>query len=350
MDNLRVAIVGVGSLAKALVEGVSYYAKNPDEKIGLMHPLIGNYRVNDLKFVAAFDVDRRKVGKKLQDAISLGKNVTREITSPTEHPAVVHRGPTLDGIHEKMRDSFISESNAPVENVVKILKDTNTQVVVNLVPSGSDVATRWYAEAALNAGCSYINCIPTPLVTDSKWRKRFEERDLVLLGDDTKSQMGATMLNRLLLEFLKLRGIRITKSEQKNQGGNADHYNLLHRSKTKESSKREALSKYLDEKDARPSVTFQYTGKPSGHKRVDLLIEGELFGKTPISIHSVIEDEISINGAGTIIDAIRVAQFLVDNSKQSNAKDVCPFLMKSSPKHMSDKEASAMFERIISSK
>jgi len=185
------------------------------------------------------------------------------------------------------------------------------------------------------------------LVTIPQWRKRFEEKGLVILGDDTKSQLGATMLNRILLEFLKMRGIKIKKSEQNNRGGNADHFNLLYRSESKQKSKSGALSKFLGKEDAKPIVNFSHTGESSGHKIVNITIEGEIFGRTPISITSVIEDEISINGAGTIVDAIRMAKFLVDNGKQKEAEDACPFLMKSPPKPVSDSEAFEAFKRIL---
>lgn len=348
MKKINVAIIGVGSFTKALVEGVSYYTKNPKETTGLVHPSIGDYKIKDINFVCAFDVDKRKVGKKLHKAISMGANITKEITKPLEYSAMVHRGPTLDGVIEEMRkEKFVDESDEPIADVVKILKETKADVVVNLVPSGSDQATYFYAEAALQANCSFINCIPTPLATISEWRKKFEKKGLVLLGDDTKSQLGATMLNRFLLELLQIRGIKVTKSEQINRGGNADHFNLLYRSKSKEKSKSETLRKFLGATDIKPMVKFSYTGEPSGHKFVNLAIEGEMFGRTPIVITSVIEDEISINGAGTVVDAIRVAKFLVDKKKINEVKNVCAFLMKVPPKPMSDSEAAKAFKKVL---
>ncbi len=347
MKKINVAIVGVGSFTKALVEGVSFYTKNPNEKIGLMNQFIGNYKVSNINFVAAFDVDERKVGKKLHEAISMGANVTRKITDAIEYNALVYRGPTFDGVIDEMKGSFVIESKEPVSDVVKILKQTKTDVVVNLVPAGSNEATYFYAEAALQAGCSFINCIPTPLATIPLWRKKFESKGLVLLGDDTKSQLGATMLNRFLLELVKMRGIKVLKSEQENRGGNADHYNLLYRAKTKEKSKSEALTAFLDKEDAKPKVTFSYTGEPSGHKIVTLKIEGEMFGRTPIVITSLIEDEISINGAGTVVDAIRVAQLLVDKKEQKEAKNICAFLMKAPPKQMNDQKAFEIFNKVL---
>lgn len=346
MKKINVAIIGVGSLAKALVEGVSFYTKHPDEIIGLQHSVIGAYKVGDINFVCAFDVDERKVGKKLHQAISMGSNVTQEITQPLAYDAVVYRGPTFDGVIDQMKGTFVEESKLPVVNVADVLKNAKTDVVVNLIPTGSDQATQFYAQASLEAGCSFINCIPTPLATINDWRKKFEEKGLVLLGDDIKSQLGATMLNRSLLELLKMRGITVTHSSQENEGGNADHFNLLYRSSAKQTSKSKALAPFLKTSTV-PSVTFSYTGKLSGHKKVTINLEGEMFGRVPIHITSVIEDEISINGAGTIVDAIRMAQFLIDTQRQNKAEDVCGFLMKSSTKQMSDRDALEVFNRII---
>ena len=349
MRKINVAIIGVGSFTKALVEGVSFYTKNPDEKTGLLHPKIGNYRVKDINFVCAFDVDKRKIGKKLSKAISMGMNVTKEITRPLDYDALVHRGPTLDGVIKEMQGTFVHESKDSPVDVAKILKETKTDVVVNLVPSGSDQATHFYAQEALKAGCSFINCIPTPLATISKWRKKFEDKGLVLLGDDTKSQLGATMLNRFLLQLMKMRGIKVTKTHQKNRGGNADHFNLLYRFEHKTKSKSETLKTFLDEDDAKPTVEFSYTGNPSGHKLVNLNIKGEIFGRTPILINATIEDEISINGAGTVVDAIRIAQFLVDKKKQKEAYKAGAFLMKTPPEPMSDFEALEAFNKLFKS-
>jgi len=347
MKKINVAIAGIWSFAKALVEGVSFYTKNPNETVGLMNPLIWNYRVEDINFVAGFDVDERKVGKKLSEAISMGANVTKEITKPIEYEGLVYRWPTFDGIVDQMKGTFVHESNLPVADVSKMLKDNHTDILINLIPSWSNQATYFYAQSALEAWCSFINLIPTPLATLPEWRKKFEKKWLVLLGDDNKSQLGATMLNRLILEFLKIRGIKLTKSDQENRGSNADHFNLLYRAESKEKSKREALSTFLEKDDAKPTVKFFYEGNPSGHKLVKLFIEWEMFGRVPIVINATIEDEISINGAGTAVDAIRTAQLLVDEGKQKDAPKVCSFLMKSSSKPMSDSKAYKVFKKTI---
>ena len=347
MKKINVGIVGVGSFAKALVEGVSFYTKNAEETTGLLHPIIGEYKVSDINFVCAFDVDERKVGKKLHEAISFGSNITREITKSLEYEAVVYRGPTLDGVIEEMKGSFVHESKEDLVDVAKILQETKTDVLVNLVPSGSDEASLFYAQEALKAGCSFINCIPSPLATVAELREQFEKKGLVILGDDIKSQLGATMLNRFLLQLLKMRGIRITKTHQENRGGNADHFNLKYRFEHKEKSKSGTLKKFLDKDDAAPTVSFIYTGEPSGHKLVNITIEGEIFGRTPIFIRSVIEDEISINGAGTAADAIRIAQFLVDTHQQKKAQWACPFLFKTPPEHMTDTDAEEVFNKLL---
>jgi myo-inositol-1-phosphate synthase len=261
----------------------------------------------------------------------------------------VYRGPTLDGVIEEMKDSFVHESKSSIVDVAKILKKNKAEIVINLVPSGSDEATYFYAREALKAGCCFINCIPTPLATLPNWVKKFEEKGLIVLGDDIKSQLGATMLNRFLLHLLQMRGIKVTKSHQDNRGGNADHFNLLYRAKHKEESKSKALKSFLGDSGVKPAVRFEYIGKPSGHKLVNLIIEGEMFGRIPISISSVIEDEISINGAGTLVDAIRVIPFLIDKKKQKEAVNVCPFLMKNSIKAMSDSQAFEVFNRLVNS-
>ena len=348
MGKINVAIAGVGSFTKALVEGVSYYTKNPNDYTGLLHPQIGEYSIGDINFVCAFDVDDRKIGKPLHEAIGLGMNITREIDKPIEYDAIVYRGPTLDGVIEQMKDTFVFESSKEAEDVVKILKEKKVDVLVNLVPSGSDEATFFYAQKALEAGCNFINCIPTPLATVDEWRSKFEEKGLVVLGDDTKSQLGATMLNRFLLQILQMRGIKVTQVEQHNKGGNADHFNLRYRSASKEKSKSSTLSKFLDISGAvKPIVTFEYTDSPSGHKLVELKVEGEMFGKIPITINAQIEDEISINGASTAVDAIRVAKFLQDTGKQKLAPEVCPFLMKTTSVGYDDIQANEVFSKII---
>ncbi len=249
-NKIRVGIVGVGSFCKALMEGVSFYTQNPEETIGLMHQFIGPYHVKDIEFSCAFDVDERKVGKKLHDAIEIGGNVTQKITEANKYSAMVYRGPTLDGVIDQMKGQFIIESKLLACDITQILQDTKTDVLVNLTPSGSVEASLFYAKEALKANCHFINCIPSPISNIKSLRHEFEKKGLVLLGDDLKSQLGATMLHRTLINVFKMRGIHITKTHQENIGGNADHFNLIHRNEHKAQSKRATLGKLLESSDA----------------------------------------------------------------------------------------------------
>lgn len=347
MKKINVAVVGVGNFTRALMEGVAFYTKNPEETVGLMNPFIGAYQVKDIHFVAGFDVDERKVSKKLSEAVEMEPNVPMNICKPLDYDAMVYRGPTLGSIVEPMKGRFVKESKEASINIAEVLKQNKVEVLVNLLPTGSDEATYLYAEASLEAGCHFINCIPTPLATQASWVQRFEEKGLVLLGDDIKSQLGATMLNRQILQVMKMRGIKIERSEQENKGGNTDHFNLLYRATAKEKSKRTALTEFLSQEDARPVVKFTYTGIPSGHKEVQIHIEGRIFGNTPIKLFAKIEDEISVNGAGVAVDAIRVAK-LLGATKCVQARETNAFLMKSPLKPMSDFEAFDAFEKIVS--
>ncbi len=344
MNKINVALVGVGNCAKALVEGVAFYTKHPDETVGLMNPLIGPYHPKDINFVAAFDVDERKVGRKLHEAVSAEPNMTAKISDPLEYDVVVQRGPTYDSVVDAMREFFIHESRAPVVDITRVLRESEADILVNYLPSGGEQATYAYAEAALEAGCHVLNCIPTPLATIPQWRKRFEDRGLLVMGDDIKSQVGATILNRSLLSLLKMRGVKVTKSVQENVGGNADHFNLLHRYEAKERSKRAALTSILGEGDIKPVVKLSYTGENTGHKLVKIQIEGEIFGRTPIVISAQIEDEISINSAGIVVDAIRALKLLALTRARTEIDNLTAFLMKTPPKPMPDLDAFNAFQ------
>lgn len=346
--SIKVAIVGVGNCAKSLVEGVSFYSKNKDDKIGLMHHYIGKYHPSDIGFVAAFDVDKRKVGKKFHEAINAEPNKTMKIANAQKSEVIVQRGPTHNSIIPEMREFFTHESDESEVNVEEVLKNSNAEIVINYLPTGSDEATYAYAEAALKAGCSFINCMPTPIAKNSEWRKKFEAAGLVLMGDDIKSQMGATILNRFILTLFKMRGVRIKKSEQVNYGGNADHYNLHFRPDTKEASKEAALHSMLDKNDEKPTARMIYTEKNYDHKQAKIKIEGEMFGHIPVSVDLSLEDEDSPNSGGVVNDAIRAAKLLVDQRRVKDSEMLCAFLMKAPPKQLSDSEALDVFKQIIS--
>jgi myo-inositol-1-phosphate synthase len=331
MKKINVAIIGVGNCAKSLLEGIAFYSRHREDEIGLMHPYIRNYHPSDINFVAAFDIDKRKVGKNLHDAITAEPNKTMKIADPLKYDVIVKRGPTHDSIIKELREVFIHESEADEVDVAEILQAVGAEIVVNYLPGGSVQATYAYAEAALKAGCSFVNCMPTPIAKDPKWRKRFEDAKLVLVGDDIKSQLGATILNRAVLALTKMRGIRITKSEQVNYGGNADHFNLHYRPKAKEESKESALKSVLQDYDAKPSARMVYTEKNYDHKQATIKIEGQIYGHIPVSMNFTLEDEDSPNSAGVVVDAIRLVKVLVENGKQKEANIVSSFLMKAPP-------------------
>lgn len=345
--SIRVGIVGVGNCAKSLVEGVAYYTQNPDDAVGLMHPDIGGYRPSDLELVAAFDVDVRKVHQKLHDAISAEPNRTMKIADPLKYDVVVQRGPTVDSIIDEMRANFIRESNDLPVDVAEVLRRSGAQILLNYLPTGSDQATYTYARAALDAGCSFINCMPTPIAKDAHWQGQFEDEDLVLMGDDIKSQCGATIVNRMLLSLLRMRGIRIISSDQTNFGGNADHFNLHYRPDAKEASKEAALGSVLGPNDAKPVARMIYTEANYDHKQARIRIVGEMFGHVPVSLDVTLEDEDSPNSGGVVIDAVRAAKTLMDRGRAGDARHVCAFLMKSPLNQLEDTAACELFRRTL---
>jgi len=346
---INVAVIGVGNCAKSLVEGVQFYTKNKDDKIGLMNHYIGKYHPSDINFVAAFDVDKRKVGKKLHEAINAEPNKTMKICEPQKSSVVVQRGPTEESIIPEMRGFFTHESEERAVDVALVLKDSNAEIVINYLPTGADKATYTYAEAALKAGCSFINCMPTPIAKDQEMRKKFEELGLVLMGDDIKSQMGATILNRFILTLFKMRGVRIKKSDQVNYGGNADHYNLHFRPDAKEACKKAALHSVLDENDEKPTARMIYTEKNYDHKQAKIKFEGEMFGHVPVSIDLTLEDEDSPNSSGVVTDAIRAARVLTKHNKVHEVPKLCAFMFKAPPQQLTDSEALVEFKKIINS-
>ena len=347
MNTINVAIVGVGNCAKSLIEGVAFYARHPNETVGLIHSTVSGYSVSDISFVAAFDVDERKVGKKLSDAISAEPNRTWKIAEPESTDVVVKRGPSCDAIIPQAREFFIHESNKRPVDVAAELMTAEAEIVLNYVPTGSDEATYVYAEAALEAGCSFINCMPTSLARSDIWRRKFEKKGLVLLGDDIKSQLGATILNRTLLELMRRRGARVTKSDQTNFGGNADHFNLHFRPHAKEACKESALRSVLESRDAVPNARMIFTEKNYDHKKAEILVSGEVFGRVPVSIIVTLEDEDSPNSAGVVVDAIRAARVLRETGQVSRAPEVAASLMKAPPIQLSEAVACARFRKIV---
>lgn len=347
MKSIKVAIIGTGNCAKSLVEGVAFYSKNSSETIGLIHPKVGRYSVSDIEFVAAFDIDERKVDKPLHKAIVAEPNQTMKLAEPKASKVIVKRGPTHDSVINENRDYFIHESKKLPVDVAEELKASSAEVVLNYLPTGSDKATFAYAEAALEAGCSFVNCMPTKLGRDQKWIDRFAQKGLVLFGDDIKSQFGATVVNRALLELFKRRGFKVNQSDQTNYGGNADHHNLHYRPHAKEESKESALNSVLSSDDAKPIARMVYTEKNYDHKRASLFIMGEMFGKATASLHVILDDEDSPNSGGVVVDAIRAVRVLKEKGMIEKASEIATSLMKAPPEQLSEAEAYKRFFEIL---
>ena len=347
MKPIKVAIVGVGNCAKSLVEGVTFYSKNINETIGLIHFKVGGYSVSDIEFVVAFDIDDRKVGKPLHEALVAEPNRTMKLSELEPSKVIVKRGPTHDSLINENREYFIHESKKPSVDIVAELKASGAEIVLNYLPTGSDKAAFAYAEAALEAGCNFVNCMPTKLGRDKKWIERFIQKGLVLFGDDIKSQFGATVVNRALLELFKRRGFKVTQSDQTNYGGNADHHNLHYRPEAKEESKESALHSVLSPEDAKPAARMVYTEKNYDHKRASLFIMGEMFGKAPASLHVILDDEDSPNSGGIVVDAIRAARVLKERNETEKAIEIGASLMKAPFEQMSEAEAYKKFSEIL---
>src|ERR1700726_3773303 len=307
MDHgkVRVAIVGVGNCASSLVQGVEFYkeAKATERVPGLMHPVLGPYHVRDIEFTAAFDVNRTKVGRPLAEAIFAEPNNTQRFANVPGTAAQVFRGPTHDGLGKYLGRSLELASGEPV-NVEEVLRDTHTDVVVSYLPVGSEKATRWYAEQVLEAGCALVNCIPVFIASDKDWRKRFEARRLPVIGDDIKSQVGATIVHRVLTNLFRQRGVRLDRTYQLNFGGNADFLNMLERERleSKKISKTEAVLSQLEEdrlqdKDVHVGPS-DFVPWLQDRKICYIRMEGTTFGGQPLNCELKLEVWDSPNSAG----------------------------------------------------
>ena len=353
--KVRVAVVGVGNCASSLVQGVSFYRDvgRDDDIPGLMHVDLGGYLVGDIEVVAAFDVATTKVGFDLADAIKAEPNNTIKFEDVPPTGVIVRRGPTLDGLGQYLRE-MIEESTAREVDVADILRRTETDVVVSYLPVGSEKATRWYAEQALAAGCAFVNCIPVFIASDPAWRARFEAKGLPLVGDDIKSQVGATILHRSLVTLFRERGVRVDRTYQLNFGGNADFANMLERSRleSKKISKTRAVTSQLGTPLAAENV---HVG-PSDHvpwltdrKWAHIRVEGTTFGNVPLSCELKLEVWDSPNSAGVVIDAIRCAKLAMDRGIGGVLGGPSSYFMKSPPEQFTDQVAREKTEAFIRS-
>lgn len=352
-QSVRVGIVGVGNCASSFVQGLSYYrhARENEPLPGLLRPEVGGYRVADITPSAAFDIHAGKVGRDLSEAIFLPPNNTYRFAEVPHLGVTVQRGPTLDGLGRYLAEE-VEESDAPVADVATVLRDSRTEVLVSYLPVGSQHATEWYAERALEAGCAFVNCIPVFIASDPAWRRRFEERGLPLIGDDIKSQVGSTIVHRVLADLFCKRGVRLDRTYQLNFGGNTDFHNMLERERleSKKLSKTRAVTSQLDIPMAAEDIHIG----PSDHvpwltdrKFAHIRMEGTGFGGLPLNLELKLEVWDSPNSAGIVIDAVRCAKLGLDRGLKGALVGPSSYFMKSPPQQFSDDEARERTARFI---
>ena len=352
-NTIRVALVGVGNCASALVQGVEFYkdAKADEFVPGLMHVDLGGYHVGDVEFVAAFDVAETKVGKCLSDAIFAEPNNTIKFSDVPCRGVEVLRGPTLDGLGKYLRELLV-ESPAEAVDVAAALRAARAEVLVSYLPVGSEEATRFYAEAALEAGCAFVNCVPSFIASKPEWAARFEAKGLPIVGDDIKSQFGATITHRALTNLFRERGVRLDHTYQLNFGGNTDFMNMLERERleSKKISKTNAVTSQLDygmsDADAHVGPS-DYVPFLKDRKFCHIRMEGTTFGNVPILCEVKLEVWDSPNSAGVVIDAIRCARLALDRGIGGALTSASSYFMKTPPQQVTDAEAHANVERFI---
>ena len=353
MGSVRVAIIGVGNCASALVQGVEYYRRAPDSEFipGLMHPRLGPYHVGDIEFSAAFDIDVRKVGHDLGEAIFEAPNNTVRFAEVPRLGVPVHRGMTHDGLGTYL-SQMIRKAPGTTADIAGILRDTGTDVVVNYLPVGSEMATKWYVEQVLDAGCAFVNCIPVFIAREPYWRRRFEERGLPIVGDDVKSQVGATITHRVLTRLFRDRGVKLERTYQVNFGGNTDFYNMLERERleSKKISKTNAVISQLDYDLGPDNVHVgpsDYVPWLTDRKWCYIRMEGRTFGDVPLNLELKLEVWDSPNSAGVVIDAIRCCKLALDRGIGGPLIGPASYLMKSPPRQFSDDEARQRLEAFV---
>jgi myo-inositol-1-phosphate synthase len=351
--KVRVAIIGVGNCAAALIQGVQFYKDTPDDATvpGLMHVNLGGYHVRDIEFSAAFDVVDTKVGKDLSEAIWAYPNNTIKFSDIPYMNVPVSRGMTHDGLG-KYLSQILKKAPGPTADIVGILKDTKTDVVVNFLPVGSEMATKWYAEQVLEAGCAFVNGIPVFIASSEYWSKRFQERGLPIIGDDVKSQVGATILHRVLTSLFVDRGVELNHTYQLNFGGNTDFMNMLERERleSKKISKTNAVTSMLPYELEAKNVHVgpsDYVPWLTDRKFCQIRMEGTTFGNVPLLLEAKLEVWDSPNSAGVIIDAVRCAKLGMDRGLAGPLFAPSSYFMKSPPKQFKDEVAHSMTEAYI---
>lgn len=353
LSEIRVALVGVGNCASALVQGLHHYKEDPSDTSppGLMHNRIAGYSIDNIVVSAAFDVDERKVGHDVSQAIFAEPNNTLRFAKVPETGVLVSRGETLDGVGEFLRDKIEMSKAAPVD-VVDVLKRTGSSVVVSYLPVGSQIASEFYANAAIEAGCAYINCIPVFLASNAQWRKRFEDGGVPIIGDDIKSQVGATIVHRALANLFVQRGVTIDRTYQLNFGGNCDFLNMMERDRltSKKISKTQAVVSQLPDTFDQGHIHVgpsDYVPWLQDRKVAHIRIEGTGFGGAPLNLELKLEVWDSPNSAGIVVDAIRCAKIALDRKMCGAILGPSSYYMKSPPRQFTDDEARRMMLEFV---
>ena len=356
MQKINVAIIGVGNCASSLVQGVHYYrkVKEGESVPGLMHNILGGYHINHINFVAAFDIDKNKVGKDLAEAIYTKPNNTFKFCDVPSTGVKVTRGMTHDGLG-KYLSQIITKSSGATADIVGILKETKTDIVVNFLPVGSEEATKWYIEQVLAASCGFINCIPVFIAREPYWYKRFADAGLPIIGDDIKSQVGATITHRVLTRLFRDRGVKLERTYQLNFGGNTDFYNMLERERleSKKISKTNAVTSQLDYEIDKENIYVgpsDYVPWLADRKFCYIKMEGRTFGDVPLNLELKMEVWDSPNSAGVVIDAIRCGKLAMDRGLSGTIVAPSSYFMKSPPIQYSDDEAHRRVENYITGK
>ncbi|NNM97152.1 MAG: inositol-3-phosphate synthase [Candidatus Dormibacteraeota bacterium] len=354
--KVRVAIIGVGNCASSLIQGVEFYRHTDAEEYvpGLMHVNLGGYHVNDIEFSAAFDIDKEKVGFDLGEAIWRGQNNTIAFAKVGKLGVPVHRGMTHDGLGKYLSEVIV-KAPGPTADIVKILKDTKTDVVVNYLPVGSEMATKWYTEQILEAGCAMVNCMPVFIGREQYWRERFEERGLPIIGDDIKSQVGSTIIHRVLTRLFQERGVELEHTYQLNFGGNTDFLNMLERERlvSKKISKTNSVLSQMEHPIGTDDVHIgpsDYVPWLKDRKWAHIRMEGKAFGEVPLSVDLKLEVHDSPNSAGIVIDAVRCCKLGLDRGLSGALEGPASYFMKSPPFQVSDERAHELTELFIEGK
>ena len=353
MDKINVAIIGVGNCASSLVQGVHFYRGVDSESNvpGLMHANLGGYHISDIEFVAAIDVDANKVGKDLSEAVFTPPNNTFKFAEVPHLGVKVSRGMTHDSIGKYLAD-VVHKAPGATSDIVKILRDSGTHVVVSYLPVGSEEATKWYVEQILEAGCGFVNCIPVFIASEKYWNDRFAKKKLPIVGDDIKSQVGATILHRVLTRLFVERGVKLERTYQLNFGGNTDFLNMLERERlmSKKISKTSAVTSQLDYQLPEGNIHIgpsDYVPWLQDRKWCYIRMEGTGFGEVPLNLEAKLEVWDSPNSAGVVIDAIRCCKLALDRGLSGALTGPSSYFMKSPPKQFTDEQARILTEEFI---